>query len=247
MARHTSQVILPNLPAAGSTIVEVPSPVTGFIEEVYVDAKAANANGDATFDVHLEGVTIFTDQTQRPKLLQNQTAGLRVLAAPVAVARGQWIQIDCDVLPSGGFGNKLVFEIVFSDTGSGTRSVGEATTPLLAAGATHEGTITLALTYAALVIELSHAARLRLYSTAAFRTADAARGIGTLPEGSPNEHGLMLEVITTADNLILLLAPAVIGYNGEDSASASIPYSLTNLSGASAVVTIAVTHVPLEN
>lgn len=243
MAKHYGEMIIAALVAAGEGVAELMSPVDGTLEAVTVFLRGApNAAGDAVFDVHKGGQTVWADQTERLKLLSGQSTGTRALAAPVQ--RGEWVRIDADVVPAGGFGAPLGFLLTFRDTQSGERATVQGQTAQLQPGAEAVGTLAMARTFAALRVETSAPARFRLYTSAAYRTADAARGIGTLPEGAPNEHGLLIEVVTTEGNLTLDLAPAVLGWSAEN--SVNLPFALANLSGAAAALTVTMTFIALE-
>lgn len=104
--------------------------------------------------------------------------------------------------------------------------VASFTTPSLADGATWQGTVTLARGYQLLRIETSHAARVRLYLSAAYQSADASRAVGVLP--GP-DAGLTFEEdgASVAD---YALAWPVLGASLED--SSSIAVSVTNRSGS---------------
>lgn len=116
--QHAGQTVLRNLLAIAPGVFEFPAPVAGNITRVEIFARAANANGDATFDVNVNDVSIWAaDQTQRIKLLAGQTSA-EVSGLAVAVARGQWLTVDCDVLPAGGFPGKIGISITIEDNAS---------------------------------------------------------------------------------------------------------------------------------
>jgi hypothetical protein len=91
-------------------------------------------------------------------------------------------------------------------------------------------------------IETSAAAWVRLYVSAAARTADAARTQGQDPlPGS----GVVAEVITTGAETVIV-APGVIGFNNELPITNIIPTAVTNLSGGTANITVTLTAVEME-
>jgi hypothetical protein len=124
-----------------------------------------------------------------------------------------------------------------------TRATAAYTTASLAAGATETGTVTLTASYRLLRIVCSAAARVRLYTTAAKRTADAARPIGTDPTG---DHGLMLEAVLTAGVLALDLSPTVDGFDGKATPDGAIPVAVTNTGASAAAITTTVTWLRTE-
>jgi hypothetical protein len=92
-------------------------------------------------------------------------------------------------------------------------------------------------------IQTDYAARVRLYATAAARTADLSRAIGAPPDEG---LGLVCEVITTAEVLSVPLSPAAPFANLEDPPAATLPMTVTNLSGSERAINVAVTALPLE-
>jgi len=98
------------------------------------------------------------------------------------------------------------------------------------------GTVSISPRYQLLQITTNHPCRVRLYTSTAKRDADLTRSIGTDPQGN---HGLMFEFISTADLLSADLSPLVDGFAD----TAAIPYSITNLSGATQTITVTLNHV----
>ncbi len=92
-------------------------------------------------------------------------------------------------------------------------------------------------------IQTSAAVWVRVYSTAAYQTADSARAQTTDPTG---EHGVLLEAITTSGNLTLDLSPAALCYSLESSPGATVHLTITNLSGSTAAITVTLTVLPVE-
>jgi hypothetical protein len=124
-----------------------------------------------------------------------------------------------------------------------TRSTVTATTGSLAGNAVDSTTnIVTGKTSAALHIATSSPARVRLYSTAAGRTADLARASTTDPSSSV---GCLLEVITTASLLSFPLSPAPLLHNGNTPAVTTIYMTVQNL-GSTAAITVSVTILPLQ-
>lgn len=121
------------------------------------------------------------------------------------------------------------------------RTTSVVTTGSLANGATANVTMTLPAGYRLLKIETDVAARVRLYDSAASRTADASRPIGTDPTG---RHGVILDFVTTQAALSWWMNPVVDGYTAD--ASTSVPVAVTNLSGGAHTVTVTLTYVRSE-
>lgn len=114
------------------------------------------------------------------------------------------------------------------------------TTASLSAGASEDGTVTIAKGYRLLKIQTSAAARVRVYTTTANRTADAARAVGTDPSAGA---GVILDYVTSGA-VTHDLSPVVDGFSGESTPSSSIPITVT-ATGAGAV-TATFTYVQTE-
>lgn len=114
------------------------------------------------------------------------------------------------------------------------RSTATITTASLAVDASESGTVTLTNGYRLLKIITNRPARVRLYTLAAKRDADAARAIGTDPTG---DHGLVMETVTTASLLSIEATPAIDGYDGKTTPDGVIPYHVTNKDSGAGIVT----------
>lgn len=128
------------------------------------------------------------------------------------------------------------FQLGSSGGGSGIREDVTFTSGSIVANASVSGTVNIASRYQLLHITTNHPCRVRLYTSAAKRDADLTRPIGTDPEGN---HGLMFEFISTTGLLSADLSPLVDGFAD----TAAIPYSITNLSGATQTITVMLNHV----
>ena len=117
------------------------------------------------------------------------------------------------------------------------------TTASLANNASENGTVPLGKTFMLVKISTTVAARVRVYTTAAYRTADAARAIGTEPTG---EHGLVAEVVTTSGNLSIDLAPFAFGGSLESTPVSDISIAVENRSGGASAVGVTFTFLMME-
>jgi hypothetical protein len=132
------------------------------------------------------------------------------------------------------------------DTGAAglpSRADVAATAAGLAAGAEANVTMALGKAYTLFKIVTNRPARVRLYANAAYRTADAGRAIGTDPTG---DHGLLMEIVTTAGQLSYALAPPVVGYNLEGPVTTDSPLRVTNLDAGAGDVTVTLTAIEQE-
>lgn len=113
---------------------------------------------------------------------------------------------------------------------------------VLPPGYTEPSVLTLFASLRIFKIKTDRPARVRVYPTAAMRDADSARSIGTKPVGN---HGRLLEVVTTANLLELVLSPSV------DITSAALYdkdfyVSVTNLDSAPAAVVVTYYYIRTE-
>jgi hypothetical protein len=92
-------------------------------------------------------------------------------------------------------------------------------------------------------LQTNRAAWVRVYSKPAYQSADAARAQTVDPTG---EHGVLLECITTADNLILDLAPAALVYSLDDTQTTQVNVTVKNLDEATGTVVVTLTSVRFE-
>ena len=128
--------------------------------------------------------------------------------------------------------------------GSGLQSRGTVTgtTGSLADAAEADLDITGFKSYALLTITTDRAARVRLYVSAATRTADASRAEGVDPT---SDAGLIAEVITTGADTVII-SPGAYGFNLESTPTTTIPCRVTNKSGGTATVQVTLNVLQLE-
>ena len=121
-------------------------------------------------------------------------------------------------------------------SGSSIREDVTITAVALADNANLTGVVSISSRYQLLQITTNHPCRIRLYTSTTKRDADLTRHIGTDPTGN---HGLLFEFISAAELLSADLSPLVDGFAD----TAAIPYSITNLSGATQTITVTLNHV----
>jgi hypothetical protein len=83
----------------------------------------------------------------------------------------------------------------------------------------------------------------RLYTTAAARTADISRSQGFDPTAG---SGVIVETITTSGRLAQLISPAIVGFNDDSPPTSTIYGAVTNLSGVTSQVTVTLSLIKLE-
>lgn len=138
---------------------------------------------------------------------------------------------------------------VLSWTAAATGSLASRTTKVASTGSVGDGTVTNVdvtgfKSYVLLSIVTSHACRVRIYTTAAARTADASRAEGVAPSQSA---GVIADLVATGAQTIVL-APGVFGHNEESSPNptTNIPVAITNKSGGTANVVATLSVLQLE-
>lgn len=133
------------------------------------------------------------------------------------------------------------FEIHEPGGGGLSRASASVTLSGVANGATATGTITLPKGCVLLSVQLSRAGWLRLYSSAAASTADAARARTTAPAQGA---GVVADPILAAAGT-LELEPTITAANRESPATTSYPLRFTN-DGTTGDVTITLSYLLLE-
>jgi hypothetical protein len=113
-----------------------------------------------------------------------------------------------------------------------TRSSLTFTTSSLATAAGESGSVTLALGYRIMRVDTTRAARVRLYTTPAKRSADILRPVTDDPIG---DHGCVVEILTTASVLGVDTSPVPQGYSMETPPTSVIAWRVDNLDTAGPV------------
>lgn len=161
---------------------------------------------------------------------------------PTPLYEGQ-IWLDSESLKTFVYYDNFWVEIGSTDTGLiYQRSDFTLITPSLA----NSGSLNLDLpgykSYVLMTVTTSAACWIRLYTDTASRTADQSRPINTDPAAGT---GVVAEIITTG-NMTQKITPFVFGGNLEDPPTDLIYMRVTNLSGATANISITLKLVRLE-
>ena len=148
------------------------------------------------------------------------------------------------VLTTDGSGS-FTFEDSSGGGGSSlqSRTTKAGTTGSLADAAEENLDITGFKGYALLKVQTDRAARVRIYTDAASRTADASRAEGSDPAA---DDGVIAEVITTAAETVLI-SPGAFGFNNESTPTTTIPCRVTNKSSGASTVTVTLHVLQLES
>jgi hypothetical protein len=115
------------------------------------------------------------------------------------------------------------------------------TTVTLAAGAREVGVVPLSKSYVIKRVQLSAAARVRLYDTLAHRDADVLRPRGTDPDAGV-DTGVMLDFALSGPGVFTLSPiPTAVILSGTDA-----PITVDNIGASPAQITVTITYLPLE-
>lgn len=132
---------------------------------------------------------------------------------------------------------------VMLGSAAATRGSAAATTSSLAPAASDSTTtISLAKAYRLYSIQLSRPARVRLYDTAAHKSADTSRVYGVDPA---SDAGVILDFYAT-DTAAHTLSPLVDGANLETTPSTVISMTVTNQDSSTGTVTVTVAYLRTE-
>lgn len=120
----------------------------------------------------------------------------------------------------------------------------EAQNPALPNGATESAAWQIAEFFSVMKVAVSAPCRVRLYCTPAMRDADVNRPAGTNPTG---DHGVIMDILlNNTTGLSWILAPQATGQDAQATPNGQIAYNLTNLSGATADLQVALTFLSGE-
>jgi hypothetical protein len=132
------------------------------------------------------------------------------------------------------------WNIAATDPGNRVRTTRTITTASLADDATENSTAVFAAGYRLLQITTDRACRVRLYTTSAKRTADAARVVGTDPTG---DHGLVFEFVATGAVTDYDLTPTV---DGSCPTGTDVYYAIENNHGSASTVAVTLSYLRTE-
>lgn len=114
----------------------------------------------------------------------------------------------------------------------------------LTAGASGIAAVPLATGYRLLEVSVSQPSRVRVYPSAAERTADRDRPFAV--PADPNASGPYLDIVASGAPFARKLTPLVDGYNMEDTPSNLVPIIVENLTVGTHDVVVAFLFVPTE-
>ncbi len=209
------------------------SPIDGTIRRLSVRLPNASFLGTNKFNVAKNGVYLYATEDA---FSQNGSAAVEKADLNISVAKGDSIVWDLIQAGQTGANIPMFFECdIESDDVPGRRETVSHTTASLADAATENSDLALGSAGMIRKITADRSCRIRLYTTSAYRTADAARAIGTDPEG---EHGLQMDLYLTPSNLVWDFAQAIPFFDGQSTPTGIVKAAVTNLSGSTDTVAI---------
>ena len=105
----------------------------------------------------------------------------------------------------------------------------------------------MAKMFTAYKVTVNHPTRIRLYSTAAARTADASRP-NSIPPTPGSQHGVIADLyLDESGKFTWICSPAIIGANADGSQITSIYAAITNLDSVSRAITVTIYFVAQES
>ena len=215
------------IPDASGTLALTSTTLAGYgITDAYTKAEVDSSIADVTaghFDFNITG----DDSTVRT-VSSGSTIGI---VGGTGITTASDVDGNITITASGGGGSGLQ-----------SRGTVTGTTSSLADAAEADLDITGFKSYALLTITTDRAARVRLYVSAATRTADASRAEGVDPT---SDAGLIAEVITTGADTVII-SPGAYGFNLESSPTTTIPCRVTNKSGGASTVQVDLNILQLE-
>lgn len=196
------------------------------------EGVTASQNNSSTVTVLVPGTTklVVRDEGTAVNL---QVSNINFVGAGVTVANVNSTDVTVTIPGGGGSGNTFT-----------NRNSAQATTASLDNNASGNISIIGFQTYGLYKVNSSHAAWIRIYTTAAARTADANRIYSRDPALN---SGVIAEIITNGTDQTVNIAPVVIGYLDNDRADNNIPVAVTNLSGTTRQITVTFTVAQLES
>lgn len=216
-------------------------PITGTLKNVWIKCNSVVSGSTSYFNIRNNGSPLWTG-TDRLGVSSGSPSSEKTSLA-VDVVKKQAGRLDLDSLAGGNITGPVYLVLDIEDNIQTEQEDVVKTTASLANDASEDGTVSLGKTFVLNKIAADRECRVRLYQTAAFRTADAARPVGIDPEG---EHGLICDFNLTTGNLTWNSSPIPNGANGDTSRTADIYYSIQNKSGGSSTVEVTFSVVKIE-
>jgi len=224
---------------------KIKSPLAGFVQDVSYSV-GSNLPTDATFNVRKNGTSLWAaDLTQRPKILGGQSSGSK-LGINAAIAIGDLLQFDVDIMPAGGLPIPFFTNVTLYDTIALRNLVIYVTEELDDLEIANVDIPNMGRSWQLIDAEADRACWVRGYNSNAKRSADADRPINV---DADENAGLAAELIfESPDDLVLggWSAPDPQGHNLDDPQSTDGLFSIQNRSGVAHTVQITLNRLISE-
>jgi len=224
-----------------SSIMSFKATTTGILRTISLYGIPGGFSGNWFFNIRLAGTPLFSGAS---RLLFNGTQSSdQKISQTFTVNKGDAVALDLEAV---GTGSLLTPIILLLETEVPAKDF-TFTTASLANNGVENGTIVIARTFKIKKVTLDKAARIRLYKTAAARSADSARNFGDLSYYG-TEHKIICDLLLNGSTgLDWDMSPDADGSNADSPTSANIYYSVQNLSGSSGTVTPIINALVVEN
>ncbi|MGB7925601.1 MAG: hypothetical protein WCF57_20350 [Pyrinomonadaceae bacterium] len=103
-----------NLPVAQTNITQLDAPGDWTLTAFRVESDKVSIGAPSVFDVNLNATTLFTDQTERPRILAGASE-VELDSLDIATEKGDKISVDLDSVPASGIGENLQLTFTFDD------------------------------------------------------------------------------------------------------------------------------------
>jgi hypothetical protein len=103
-----------SLAVAQTNIAQIDAPGDWTLNGIRIESDKVSIGAASVFDVNKNGVTLFTDQTTRPRILAGASEVETGILA-FAVAKGDKLSVDLDSVPASGIGENLQITLTFED------------------------------------------------------------------------------------------------------------------------------------
>lgn len=225
-----------------SGLIFVPIEFTGTLVEI--DVLIGISFGTAIFTGRLNGAILWSGGN-RISITVPATVGSKT-GLTIPVVKHDAFHLDLVQAPSTPLAAPIVVTLIVEDGVALTQDDIVATTALIADGVTGTGTLPAGKSFLLKKLVADKHCRIRLYKTAAYRTADAARAFGDRSYRG-TEHGIICDVkLTAGTGLEWDMSPDAFGSNGDVPGVENIYYAIENNSGSTGTVQVTFSTVLQE-
>lgn len=218
------------------------SPIDGIIRRLSVRAPNQGVIGTNIFNVQQSGVYLYASGSA---FSMNGPSAVEKSALAIAIDKGEPLVWDLIQAGQAGVNTPIFFEIDIEPADlPGRRETVSYTTGSLANLATENADLPLGKSGHILKITADRAARIRLYNSAAYRTADASRVPGVDPT---DEEGIQMDLVLEATNLVWDFGIAIPFHDAQATPTGIVKAAIENQSGSTHTVALTIETIQLED